>query len=53
MKQDKVPTWKEMYEVGKTCGAFNGKECLYSGDVFWSNLRKNAKISAAYSLIYL
>jgi hypothetical protein len=35
--QDKVAIWKEIYEVGKSYGDFNGKEWTYIGDVFWPN----------------
>jgi hypothetical protein len=51
-KQDKVAMWQEIYEVGKSCGAFNGKEWTYIRDVFWPNLRKTTMVSTAYNLIY-
>jgi hypothetical protein len=39
--------------VGKSCGAFNGKEWTYIRDVLWPNLRKTTMVSTAYSEIYM
>jgi hypothetical protein len=47
-KQDKMATWQEVYEVGKSCGAFDGKEWTYIRDVFWPNLRKTTMVSTSY-----
>jgi hypothetical protein len=47
-KQDKVAMWQEVYEVGKSCGAFDGKEWTYIRDVFWPNVRKTTMVSTAY-----
>jgi hypothetical protein len=44
-----VTVWREIYEVRKSCGAVNGEECTYIGDVIWPNLRKITKVSVAYS----
>jgi hypothetical protein len=51
-KQDKVAMWPEIYEVEKSCGAFNGKEWTYIRDIFWPNIRKTTMVSTEYSVIY-
>ena len=51
-KQDKIRCWMEIFEMGKACGAFDGKNWGYVRDVFWPNARKVTIVSIELFLFY-
>lgn len=50
-KQNKSDAWKEIFKLGQSCGAFNGKEWSYIRDVFWPNIRKTTMVSIILNII--